>query len=425
MFKFSIIYFLFLIAANIYAAQQSIRLYICNNFLKDNCVMLPEFDNTEIAFKYRTNKELKQARFLFASMGSPALTTIGIAFTKLAMSLKLPINGIIKNTIFKQFCGGENLEEAAETAAMLNDYHIGVILDYGVEGKEGEETFDAAVPEFMKAIDFAATQKNISFISLKVTGFARFALLEKMNKNEELNIEEQAEWQRVQNRINLICSKAAARDIKVLIDAEESWIQNPIDELCDTMMEQYNKTHAIVYNTFQLYLHSRLPFLKISLQKAQQKNYKLGAKLVRGAYMEKERQRAAALGYPSPVQATKEHSDKDYNDAVDYCMEHISHLGLFIGTHNEKSCLQAVAKMQSLNIETKHNNIYFSQLFGMSDNISFNLAAQGFRVAKYLPYGPVKDVMPYLMRRAQENTSVAGQTGRELGLINKELQRRK
>lgn len=387
--------------------------------------MLPEFDNTEIAFKYRTNKELKQARFLFASMGSPALTALGIAFTKFAMSLTLPINGIIKNTIFKQFCGGENLEEAAETATMLDAYNIGVILDYGVEGKEGEDTFDAAVPEFMKAIDFAATQKNISFISLKVTGFARFALLEKMNKNEMLNIVEQAEWVRVQNRIDLICSKAATLNIKVLIDAEESWIQNPIDELCDSMMEKYNKQKALVYNTYQLYLHSRLPFLKISLEKAQQKNYKLGAKLVRGAYMEKERERAKTQGYASPVQPNKEHSDNDYNSAVDYCLQHINNVGLFIGTHNEKSCLLAVQKMLSFNIDSKVHDIYFSQLFGMSDNISFNLADQGFRVAKYLPYGPVKDVMPYLMRRAQENTSVAGQTGRELGLINKELKRRK
>ncbi|MES2479638.1 MAG: proline dehydrogenase family protein [Bacteroidota bacterium] len=387
--------------------------------------MLPEFDNTEVAFKYRSNQELKQARFLFASMGSPSLTAVGIAFTKFAMAIKLPINGIIKRTIFKQFCGGESIEEAADTAKMLGQYNIGVILDYGVEGKEGESEFDKAVPEFLKAIDFASSQKNIPFISIKVTGFSRFALLEKLHAKAELNSAEQEEWNRVEQRIDTICARAAEKNIKVLVDAEESWIQDPIDELTNKMMEKYNKQNAFVYNTFQLYLHSRLPFLKESFMRAQKREYLLGAKLVRGAYMEKERARATEKNYPSPVQPDKQHSDNDYNEAVDFCIEHLENLELFIGTHNEKSCMLAAQKMQTKSIDFKHPHIYFSQLFGMSDNISFNLAQQGFHVAKYLPYGPVADVMPYLMRRAQENTSVAGQTGRELGLINTELKRRK
>lgn len=387
--------------------------------------MLPEFDNTEIAFLYRSNKELKQARFLFASMGSAALTKIGIGMTKFALALHLPINGLIKRTIFKQFCGGESIEEAAETATMLGKYNIGVILDYGVEGKEGETEFDKAVPEFLKAIDFASAQKNIPFISVKITGFSRFALLEKLHSGSSLNQSEQDEWSRVKSRINTICAKAAAKNVQVLVDAEESWIQNPIDELTDNMMELYNKDKVIVYNTFQLYLHSRLPFLQASYARAQEKNYCLGAKLVRGAYMEKERARALEMNYSSPVQPDKHSSDRDYDAAVDFCIDRLDKLYLFIGTHNEKSCLLAAQKMQNKGIDFKHPHIYFSQLFGMSDNISFNLANQGFQVAKYLPYGPVKDVMPYLMRRAQENTSVAGQTGRELGLINKELERRK
>jgi proline dehydrogenase len=387
--------------------------------------MLPEFDNTEVAFSYRSNAALKQARFLFASMGSPTLTKIGIGFTKMAMAIKLPINGIIKSTIFKQFCGGETMEEAAETATMLAKYHIGVILDYGVEGKEGESEFDKAVPEFLKAIDFASSQQNIPFISIKVTGFSRFPLLEKLHAKAELNASEQEEWQRVEHRIDTICARAAEKNIKVLVDAEESWIQDPIDELTDKMMEKYNSPKAIVYNTFQLYLHSRLPFLKTSFARAQERKYLLGAKLVRGAYMEKERARAAEKNYPSPVQPDKNHSDQDYNEALGFCIENLENLELFIGTHNEKSCMLAAQKMQANNINFKHPHIYFSQLFGMSDNISFNLAQQGFHVAKYLPYGPVADVMPYLMRRAQENTSVAGQTGRELGLINTELKRRK
>jgi proline dehydrogenase len=387
--------------------------------------MLPQFDNTAIAFRYRSDKELKQARFLFSSMGSPALTKIGMAFTKLAMSLHLPINGIIKRTIFKQFCGGETMDEAAQTAAMLSAYNIGVILDYGVEGKEGEAEFDKAVPEFVKAIHFAAAQKNIPFISIKVTGFCRFALLEKLDAGTTLTDAEQEEWRRVAKRIDTICKAAAEKKVKVLVDAEESWIQKPIDELTDRMMESYNKEQAIVYNTFQLYLHSRLEFLKVSYQRSLDKNYILGAKLVRGAYMEKERKRAAEQGYPSPVQPDKIHTDADYNEAVAFCLDRLEHLELFIGTHNEHSCLEAAKIMERKQISFKHPHVYFSQLYGMSDNISFNLADAGFHVAKYLPYGPVHDVMPYLMRRAQENTSVAGQTGRELGLIQKELERRK
>lgn len=387
--------------------------------------MLPEFENTEIAFRYRSDAELRQARFLFASMGSPALTSLGMMATKVAMALHLPINGLIKRTIFKQFCGGETIEEAADTAHMLGRYRIGVILDYGVEGKEGEEAFDHAVPEFLKAIDFAASQENIPFISIKVTGFARFSLLEKIHAGDTLGEAEQAEWKRVEGRIDAICARAAQKNIKVLVDAEESWIQNPIDELTDTMMERYNQSAAIIYNTFQLYLHSRLPFLQISCERAKQKKYFLGAKLVRGAYMEKERARAAAMNYPSPVQRDKKATDNDYDEAVTFCINRLDQLGLFIGTHNEKSCLLAARQMEEKGIRFDHPHVYFSQLFGMSDNISFNLANAGFPVAKYLPYGPVRDVMPYLMRRAQENTSVAGQTGRELGLINKELERRK
>lgn len=387
--------------------------------------MLPQFENTEIAFRYRSDAALKQARFLFASMGSPILTKLGMSFTKAAMALHLPINGLIKRTIFKQFCGGETINEAADTAAMLAQYGIGVILDYGVEGKEGEAEFDKAVPEFLKAIDFAAGQKNIPFISVKVTGFCRFSLLEKLQTQAPLSTAEQEEWQRVYQRIDKICARAAEKNIKVLVDAEESWIQHPIDELTDEMMARYNKKSAIVYNTFQLYLHSRLPFLKSSFEKARSKGYLLGAKLVRGAYMEKERLRASEQNYPSPVQADKAATDHDYNEAALFCIERLNELELFIGTHNEHSCLQAAREMEARNIAADHPHVYFSQLYGMSDNISFNLANSGYKVAKYLPYGPVQDVMPYLMRRAQENTSVAGQTGRELSLIHKELQRRK
>jgi len=387
--------------------------------------MLPEFDNTQIAFEYRSDKELKHARFLFSSMGSPTLTNLGIKMTKIALALKLPVKSIIKSTLFDHFCGGETMEEAAKTATMLGKYGISTILDYGVEGKESEADFDKAVPEFIKAIKYAATSKYIPFISLKVTGFAYFALLEKVHAGEQLTDEETAAWKRVYGRIDQVCKAAADNNIMVLVDAEESWIQKPVDELTNVMMSRYNKTKAVVFNTFQLYRHDRLVFLKESCATAKAEGYLLGAKLVRGAYMEKERARAAEKGYLSPIQPNKQAADKDYDEAVDFCLHNLNALALFIGTHNESSCLKAAKYMQDNNIAANTDKVYFSQLYGMSDNVSFNLAHEGYHVAKYLPYGPVKDVIPYLMRRAQENTSVAGQTGRELSLINKEIKRRK
>ncbi len=386
--------------------------------------MLPQFDNTEIAFKYRSNAEMKRANFLFSSMSSPTITSVGMKLTQFAISFKLPVKGVIKKTLFQHFCGGETMDEAAQTAANIGRFGVGTILDYGVEGKESEAEFDKAVPEFIKAIKYAAGNKNIPFISMKVTGFSRFALLEKMHAKIELSETEKAEWQRIYNRIDQVCKAASDNNIMVLVDAEESWIQQPVDDLTDAMMEKYNTSKVIVFNTFQLYRHDRYEFLKVSSDRAKSKGYLLGAKLVRGAYMEKERTRAAELGYRDPIQPTKEATDKDYDAAALYCLQNLDHLTVFIGTHNENSCLKAAKYMIDNNIDAKTDKVYFSQLFGMSDNISFNLAHEGYHVAKYLPYGPVYDVIPYLMRRAQENTSVAGQTGRELGLIQKELKRR-
>lgn len=387
--------------------------------------MLPEFNNTEIAFKYRSNSELSKAKMLFSLMSSPSLTSMGIKMTQMALSWRLPVKGLIKSTLFSQFCGGETMEEAGKTADMIGKYGVGTILDYGVEGKESEAEFDKAVPEFIKAIKYASSNKSIPFVSVKVTGFARFALLEKLHSGATLTDADKQEWQRVQGRLDKICGAAAEHHIMMLVDAEESWIQGPVDEMTDMMMEKYNKTRVVVYNTFQMYRHDRLVFLHQSYDRAQAKGYLLGAKLVRGAYMEKERNRAAEMGYQSPIQPDKQSCDKDYDAAVLFCLERLSGLALFIGTHNENSCLKAVSYMEAHAILSNTDRVYFSQLFGMSDNISFNLANSGYHVAKYLPYGPVGDVVPYLMRRAQENTSVAGQTGRELLLINQEVARRK
>lgn len=396
------------------------------------------FDNTEYAFAYKTDQELKKANFLFTSMGYESLVKLGTRITPWAIKAGLPIKGIIRNTIFKQFVGGETLEETARVANKLEQFGVQVILDYGVEGKEGEENFDHACEEFIKVINYAATQHSMPFMSIKVTGFARFALLEKLDAaatgksgyegwvhTEVLNEEEKAEWQRVVARMHKIISTAAAKNIGVLVDAEETWIQDPVDALTMQMMELYNLDKVVVYNTVQLYRHDRLAFLKDSFGQAVKKRFILGAKLVRGAYMEKERRRAAEMGYPSPIQPGKEASDRDYNAGVEFCIQHLDKIALIVASHNEYSSLRAAELLDQKGLPHNHPHIHFSQLYGMSDNITFNLAKAGLSVSKYLPFGPIDDVVPYLMRRAQENSSVSGQTGRELGLIRKEMKRRK
>jgi proline dehydrogenase len=390
------------------------------------------FDNTENAFAYKTDKELKSARLLFSSMGFPWFVQIGTRLTPYIMKTGIPmVHSLIRKTIFKQFVGGETLSETAEIGTTLGKYGIQVILDYGVEGKEGEENFDQATDEFIRVISYAATQTNIPFISIKVTGLARFELLQILNEAPRLrsgihdNEEEINEWDRVRERMFTICEMAAEKNIGVLIDAEESWIQDPIDRLTMEMMEEFNKERVIVYNTIQLYRHDRLSFLKLSHKLAKQQGFKLGMKLVRGAYMEKERARAIERGVVSPIQKDKESTDRDFNESVLYCINNIEDISVIIASHNEESNLYAANLMEERNIDHKHHHIHFSQLFGMSDNITFNLAKEGLNVSKYLPFGPIKEVIPYLMRRAKENSSVSGQTGRELALIKKELERRK
>jgi len=389
------------------------------------------FDNTENAFAYKSDKELKGARFLFRTMGFPWFVQIGTRLTPFIMKTGLPVHGIIRRTIFKQFVGGETLEETAEVGAVLGKYGVQVILDYGVEGKEDEESFDNATEEFIRVINYAATQSNIPFISVKVTGLARFSLLQTLDEAPRLRSgihdheEEIAEWDRVRDRMYAICEAAAEKNIGVLVDAEESWIQDPVDRLTMEMMAIFNKEKVIVYNTIQLYRHDRLHFLKLSHRIAQQQGFMLGIKLVRGAYMEKERTRANDKGYASPIQPNKAATDHDYNEAVDYCIQHIEQVSVIVASHNEESNLHAARLLDQKGVAHDHQHIHFSQLYGMSDNITFNLAKEGFNVSKYLPFGPIRDVIPYLMRRAQENSSVSGQTGRELSLIKKELARRK
>lgn len=400
------------------------------------------FDNTATAFEYKSDKELKKANFLFSVMGKPLMVKLGVSLIPLAVKLKVPfVKSVIRNTIFKQFVGGEDLMETAAVANSLKEYKVQVILDYGVEGAEDESAFEAATSEFIKVIEYASKQSNIPFISIKITGIARFELLELLDKNmrnshdmtlmkryymavENLSNAEKNEWHLCVSRLLKICESANKLNIGVLVDAEESWIQDPVDAITILMMDSFNKTKAVVFNTIQLYRRDRLEFLKSSHAAATERNFILGAKLVRGAYMEKERLRATTLGYHSPIQKDKAASDHDYDLALHYCTDHIENISFIIASHNEKSNLLATELMQQKSIAANHHHVHFSQLFGMSDNITFNLAKHGFNVSKYLPFGPIKDVVPYLMRRARENSSVAGQTGRELGLIKRELERR-
>ncbi len=399
------------------------------------------FENTANAFEYKSDKELKRAATLFESMGYRPLVWLGTRITPWLVRSGLPVKGLIRKTLFAQFVGGETLEETAAVARKLGEYHVQVILDYGVEGgNDGEEGFDHAVEEFNRVIDYAATQPNIPFMSVKVTGFARFSLLEKLDAGmnrypgslmkryarvlEDLTPDERAEWDRVEQRMRRIAQEGADQKVGVLIDAEETWIQDPVDVLTIRMMDEFNRGRTVVYNTIQLYRADRLAFLKDSYEAAEQRGFILGAKLVRGAYMEKERKRALAMGYPSPIQPDKDATDRDYDAAVEFCIDRLELISLIVASHNEHSNLRAVELLQQKNLPLGHPHVHFSQLYGMSDNITFNLAKAGCAVSKYLPFGPIRDVVPYLMRRAQENSSVSGQTGRELGLIRKEMKRR-
>ena len=400
------------------------------------------FENTANAFEYKSNRELKRAATLFGSMGFGPLVWLGTRITPWLVRSGLPVKSLIRKTLFAQFVGGETLQETAAVARKLGEYHVQVILDYGVEGgDDGEQGFDHAVEEFNRVIDYAATQPNIPFMSVKVTGFARFSLLEKLDAGmnrypgslmkryarvlEDLTPEERAEWDRVEQRMRRIAQEGAEKNVGVLVDAEETWIQDPVDVLTIRMMDEFNRGRTVVYNTIQLYRADRLAFLKDSYEAAEQRGFILGAKLVRGAYMEKERKRALAMGYPSPIQVDKDATDRDYNAAVEFCIDRLELISLIVASHNEHSNLLTVELLQKKNLPLGHPHVHFSQLYGMSDNITFNLAKAGCAVSKYLPFGPIRDVVPYLMRRAQENSSVSGQTGRELGLIRKEMKRRR
>ncbi|MCH2233990.1 MAG: proline dehydrogenase family protein [Crocinitomicaceae bacterium] len=384
------------------------------------------FENTEIAFAGKSDKDLAWSHRLFKLMGKPWLVSLGKGLTNFALAIRLPIRGIIKKTIFRQFCGGENIQECRTKIQELANYKVGTILDYSVEGKTTEEDLDKTRDEIIATITEAKKNDSIPFSVFKVTGIAQTDVLRKANKSiENLSESESANFAIAKKRVEAICQAAFDANVPVFIDAEDSWFQDIIDALATEMMERYNSEKAIVFNTIQMYRHDRLAFLQKSMEEALSKGYHLGIKLVRGAYMEKEREVAQEEGYPSPIQPDKATTDRDYDLALEYLVKNIDKAAICAGTHNENSSLYLVELMEEHGISKDDKRVYFAQLLGMSDHISFNLTHAGYNVAKYVPYGPVKEVIPYLMRRAQENTSVAGQTGRELKLILEEKQRRK
>ena len=384
------------------------------------------FNDTKIAFAEKSTAQLEKAKWMFTAIKYPSLTNVGINVLNFTIKNNFPlVTDLVKTTLFEQFCGGETREQSMKVVDKMFKHHVGSIFDYAIEGKEEEAAFDTTCEEIKENIKFAIGNPAIPFVVFKPTGFGRLDLYADVSAGKELTSSEKEEWQRVRNRYEEVCKMAYDNKVILMIDAEESWMQDAVDHFVNEMMEKYNKEKAYIWNTIQMYRTGRLEYMAHDLERAKSKNYFLGYKFVRGAYMEKERERAAEKNYPDPIQPTKEATDDNYNAAVDFVLENLDRVAAFFGTHNEKSTELAIDKMKTLGLAHDDERLHFGQLYGMSDNITYWLGENKYNACKYLPYGPVKDVVPYLTRRAQENTSVAGQTGRELSLIQKELERRR
>ena len=383
------------------------------------------FDNTEIAFQLKSDSELERAYFLFKMISVQPLVRIGTAVTNFALKTHLPVEGLIRSTVFDHFCGGVNEQDCLEVIDKMFDKGVSCVLDYSVEGKETETEFDAVMNKTCELVEFAHSKQAMPIAVFKPTGLGRLDLYQKKGEGFDFTDAESEEWNRVVARYHTICKLGKERDVEILIDAEESWMQDAADDLLEDLMKTYNTEKPIVYNTLQLYRWDRLDYLKSLNERAKKEGFKLGFKIVRGAYMEKERERAKSKGYPSPICKDKSNTDANFNLTLAYILENLDNISVFIGTHNEESSYLAMELMEEKGISKNDNRVWFGQLYGMSDHISYNLANKAYNVAKYVPFGPVKDVMPYLIRRAEENTSVAGQTNRELNLLKQERKRRK
>jgi len=383
------------------------------------------FEDTATAFALKSDSELERAYFLFKMISNEPLVKMGSVITNFAFKAHLPVENLIRATVFDHFCGGVNERDCLPVVDRMWEKGVCSVLDYSVEGKEEEDPFDTATETILTILDFVKEKEAIPYAVFKPTGFGRFALYQKISEKKELTKKEEAEWQRVVNRFDKVCKKAHALEVSLLIDGEESWMQDAADDLVEEMMRKYNKKKRIVFNTLQAYRWDRLTYLKALHKRAVKDGFFVGMKIVRGAYMEKENDRAKEMRYTSPICKTKLETDENFNDAVAYIVDNLDVLSIFSGTHNEESCYRLMELIEEKGIAKNNDHIWFGQLYGMSDHISYNLAAHGYNVAKYLPFGPVRDVMPYLIRRADENTSVAGQTSRELSLLKKERKRRK
>lgn len=383
------------------------------------------FDNTEIAFSLKSNSELNRAFLLFKMISYEPLVKVGKTLTNFAIKANLPVDSVIRATVFDHFCGGVNEKDCLPVIDAMYEKGVSSVLDFSVEGKEVESFFDSAMQKTLEIIEFSQNKEAMPIAVFKPTGFGKPYLYEKKSEGQPFTADEQEQWNRIEERYDRVCKLAKEKDVELLIDAEESWMQQAVDDLVTNMMQKYNTEKPIVYNTLQMYRHDRMAFVKAQLEHAKTNGYYLGYKIVRGAYMEKENERAIKKGYPTPICESKAATDENFNAAAKFILDHLDTISLFAGTHNEASSYLILDLMKEKGIAKNDNRVWFGQLYGMSDHISFNLAHLGYNVAKYVPFGPVKDVLPYLIRRAEENTSVAGQTGRELMLLTKEKARRK
>lgn len=382
------------------------------------------FNDTQVAFRALSNKELMRAYWLFKFIGKPSVVAMGPSLTSFAFKFHLPIESVVKKTVFAQFCGGETIKESLARVDELARFGVGTILDVAKEGEGKESDFDAVEMEVIRTIEEAATHPSIPFAVFKPTGIGSIELLTRVEQKLPLNVAEEQAFARVKRRLDNLCTHAANKNVRIMVDAEESWFQNTVDALVTEQMMKYNKNRALIFNTIQMYRHDRLNFLKEAYEHAEKNGYHLGVKLVRGAYLEKENKHAAERDLKSPINPSKEATDQHYDNALRFCLEHIDRMAVCAGTHNENSVRLLTTLMSAKGLENNDSRIHFSQLLGMSDHLSFNLAANGYNVAKYVPYGTVEELLPYLTRRAQENSSVLGQTGRELNLLTSEMRRR-
>lgn len=383
------------------------------------------FDNTKQAYILKNNKELYGAFYLFRMMSNKNLVYFGSKLALVAIKFKLPINKIFKLTIFKHFCAGYKKEDSLQLIERLNKLNVKSYMHYAVEGQNSERGMDRCLKKTIETISFSKNTNALPFTVFKATSFGSFTLFEKKSSGVALNLDEMSAWHRTIERIRKCCQYAKELNVRILIDAEESWVQDAIDEIAEELMKIFNIKQTLIFTTIQLYRKDRLPYLKKLINRSKQKGFILGVKLVRGAYIEKENQRSLSLGIPSAICVSKEATDNNFCSALDYILPRIEQCHLFLGSHNESSVLKITDWMKKRKLPNNYCNIWFSQLYGMADHITFNLAAEGYQVVKYVPYGSVEEVIPYLIRRAQENTSISGQTPRELNLIKKEIKRRR